>query len=890
MLRNTNRRVRRVMAVVAALVLAAACGGSDGGPTGGTQKGVQVSATPAALTVQQGATETVNAQLTRAGGFDGPVTVAVSGLPAGITTTVTPAQLTGATTTATIAVAVANTVAPGAYTATVTATGTGITGATAQYQVTVTAAPAYTLTLAPATVTVAPGANGTSEIAIARTNFTGAVALSLEGAPAGVTATFAPAAPTTNASTLSIAVGATVLPGTYALSVKGTANGLADRTAPLTLTVPAPAFTITPAPNAVTVSQGSLGTSVITIGRTHYAGNVTLSLDAPPAGITATFAPATTNGTTSNLTLNVGGNVDVGTYQLTVRGTAPGLINRVAQLTLTVTPAPGTMLVAVNPATITVPQGGSGQATATLTRTNLTGAVTFSATNVPAGVAIAYAPATTNGNTSTAAITAAPGTATGTHQVTIVATGPGGIHAFTTLSVTVVPPAQGGTGSWQFCSPLDTPVLFAYQDGTGVWQRAHQSSNGVATSFDFTLTQGRGGVAYITQVQSALVGRDASAVASHSRIRQAQRLTRVNAPGASLTGTHRASARQGATRASAFGTTYRTHVFYGTTAELAAMGADNCAETQPTKLVRGTVAGLNGGQVATVSLGGATTQAVGGMPSDIEFLGVPYGLVDLVGTRAAFGSAPDRVVLQRNLNVPNGGALPSVIDFDAATAFAPATATATITNGMNDELFLSTMFATANGESGFLSQETLLTTNPVRTWAGVPTARLVNGDLHGLFVFASPDFEFSNTQRLLFAYLTQVGNTTLALGPNIDVPTMTMVSPAPYPRFRFQGLMPVEYRSAVSVSIAPLNANGNEFEITATHAYFASAGIGGTYDITMPDLTWVNGFVPASRLTMGGAEVTVQAIGWNGAGIVKPRPQAGDLLRAAVRSTSVNVP
>src|SRR2546425_7195874 len=54
----------------------------------------------------------------------------------------------------------------------------------------------YTLSLSSAALTIAQGANGTATVTITRTNFTGAVTLSLGGAPSGVTGSFNPAAPT----------------------------------------------------------------------------------------------------------------------------------------------------------------------------------------------------------------------------------------------------------------------------------------------------------------------------------------------------------------------------------------------------------------------------------------------------------------------------------------------------------------------------------------------------------------------------------------------------------------------------------------------------------------------------------------------------------------------
>ena len=76
--------------------------------------------------------------------------------------------------------------APGVYNLTVDGTGTAGNRST-PLTLTVSAAPDYALSLTPAALTIVQGANGNTAVTITRTNFTGAVTLSLGGAPAGVT-------------------------------------------------------------------------------------------------------------------------------------------------------------------------------------------------------------------------------------------------------------------------------------------------------------------------------------------------------------------------------------------------------------------------------------------------------------------------------------------------------------------------------------------------------------------------------------------------------------------------------------------------------------------------------------------------------------------------------
>ncbi|MCC6317075.1 MAG: hypothetical protein IT361_05220 [Gemmatimonadaceae bacterium] len=965
------------------LAIGTACGGGgDEGPTGNPGS-ITVAVNPGALTVQQGGTGTVNIALTRGGGFSGAVSLAIAGLPSGVTTTVTPASLSGATTSATVLVAVASTVPAGTYTATVRGSAAGIGEATTTYTLTVTAAPDFTLAATPAALTIAQGGNGTSNIAITRSNFAGAVALALQNAPAGITGTFTPAAPTgdasalsvavaatvapgtynvtiqgtgtgiapksaalaitvtaaagytlavapatmalapgsngtatvnidrtnfqgavtlsldsppagisatflpaastTNASTMTVSVGAAVAPGTYTVTVRGTATGLADRTAQFTLNVSAPAYTIAIAPTQLTVQQGNAGTATLTISRTNFTGAVSLVFDSPPAGISGTFAPGTTTGTSSTFTVNVASNTPLGTYNLSLRATATGLTDRVLFFPVTVSAAPGGIALSLSPAAVTVQQGASGSTTVNITRTNYPGDVTLQSSGAPGGVTIGFTPSPTTASSSTANIAVGAGTPAGTYSVTITGTGAGLTPVNTSLSLTVATPGSGGNAEWQFCSASETPVFFAYQDGTNAWQRVTPSTAGTVTKFNFTISSGRGAVAYVLQETSARIAADATVRGSRSR------LVRGRALFEQQRSTNR-RARGSYARAGLAGT-YTTEVFYGTATELTTVGTDNCNDTQSTKTITGTVAGVGVGQLAVLSLGGALAMYTGTGSPTVTFRGVASGAVDFVGTRSTVGMPADKVVLFRNLSIPDGGAMPSVIDFDAASAFAPATATATFTNTMNEELMLNTLLTTANGETLGFANDFSPSVDPARTWAGLPGSRMISGDVHGLYAFASPAGGNSSDARILLKYVGAVANQTMDLGPKITEPTITSLAVGAYPRFRFQGALPTEYRQLVSFSItSSAGSTSNSLTISATGGYLAAVGSASTYDLAMPDIAGLNGFPVGSRLEAGQNTTGTTAFGWTGAGIITPQPRAGDLLRGSTRSTDFNVP
>src|SRR5205807_268421 len=88
----------------------------------------------------------------------------------------------------------------------------------------------------PSALTIVKGENGSTTVALTRTNFTGAVTLGLTGAPTGVTGGFTPAAPTGTSANLTVNVSYLATPGDYNLTVTGT-GGAGNRSTRLTVTV-----------------------------------------------------------------------------------------------------------------------------------------------------------------------------------------------------------------------------------------------------------------------------------------------------------------------------------------------------------------------------------------------------------------------------------------------------------------------------------------------------------------------------------------------------------------------------------------------------------------------------------------------------------------------------
>jgi hypothetical protein len=104
----------------------------------------------------------------------------------------------------------------------------------------------------------------------------------------------------------------------------------------LALPTMTPDFALSASPASVSVAQGASGTSTVTVTPGGgFAGTVALSASGLPAGVTASFSPASTTGT-STLTLAASSTATTGAATVTITGTS-GTLTHTATVTLTVT-------------------------------------------------------------------------------------------------------------------------------------------------------------------------------------------------------------------------------------------------------------------------------------------------------------------------------------------------------------------------------------------------------------------------------------------------------------------------------------------------------------------------------------------------------------------------
>ncbi len=812
----------RVLSFLAAsaLVVGAcvACSSDKGGGSTAPTPSVSISASPASLTLVAGASGQVTVTLLRGGGFVGVVSLAISGLPNGVSATVTPAQLTGATTSATVELAVAATTAPGSYTATVTGA-SSLGSASATYSLVVTAAPDFTLAVtatSSAPVIVLRGGSATHAVSIARAgSFAGAVALAASTLPAGVTATFDPSTPTGNSSSVTLSAATSAVAGDYSVTISGSATGMPTRTVALPLRVADPPdFVLSVSPTALSIDRGSSASVALQLTRSGgFAGDVALALVSPPAGITATFAPASVSGNTATLTLSVGNGVAGGSYALVVQGTGTGVGSRSATLALTVTIPPSLTL---SPAdtTVNVAQFASVAVPLALARTNATGSVSFAATGAPTGVTIAFAPSQTSGATTTLSANVALTTPPGTYPITVTASIAGGPQA-TAIVRLAVSAAAGSVAEYRFCSNSFVPVFFAYQDGNGAWRAITPEVRDGTAAFQFPITAAHAGVAFVQRLSA---------------------------------------------------TQYYTYVVHLLKDELIAQGPNWCGRSLATAPVNGTVAGVDAGEWARVAIGNASMNVAGSptQPIGFQLQDAMVGTQDLIASRQNVSGVTDRFVVMRGLTVNSVSTTLPAVDFNGPLAVGAVAGTATVANTLGDWLTSFTSYQTSRGLTGWITQWSNFSTNTSRTFYGLPASAQAAGDVMAIHVRASSAAAVQPTdvREALVALDPGATSAGVALGSRGTPATVTAISSAPL-RLRAQGTLPADLRSLLMIDVAS-TGGGNVATLVASNGYLALVGSSGTYDLSIPDLSSLTGYPAAAALVSGSFVVTTSAASVSG--------------------------
>ncbi|AMM34136.1 hypothetical protein SA2016_3476 [Sinomonas atrocyanea] len=189
-----------------------------------------------------------------------------------------------------------------------------------------TAKSAFTIQVSPASQSVVRGTAASFTVTVSSQNgFEGSVALTAGSLPAAATAGFAPSnvsltSGSTTTSTFTVTTTSSTPAGAASLQVVGTSGKTtASATAGLTVNTPqSGAVSLSSTPASLSLAAGSSGVFDLSLTRTNLTGPVAFTLSGLPSGVAASFAPASTTGSTSALQLTVDAAAKATTATLTI--------------------------------------------------------------------------------------------------------------------------------------------------------------------------------------------------------------------------------------------------------------------------------------------------------------------------------------------------------------------------------------------------------------------------------------------------------------------------------------------------------------------------------------------------------------------------------------------
>ena len=654
--------------------------------------------------------------------------------------------------------------------------------------------PAISIALSPTSATVSQGGSTQVGVTITRSGgFTGTVNVNVSGAPSGVSGTVSNVQDNSGVITATVTVGvdAATAPGTYTLTVQASGSGVSTVNGTFSLTVTAVAeasYTLTPTPSALSVAQGANGLVTVAIARTNFTGNVTLSAENLPTGVTAAFSPNPTGGTSSTLTITVAATAAAGQAVLAIRGTATGLADRTTAVTLTVT-AGASYTLTPTPAALSIAQGANANVQIAIDRTNFTGNVTLAAENLPAGVTAAFSPNSTGGTASTLTLTASASATIGQVTVTVRGTASGLADRTTTVTLTVTTGSTGGSGNvtidFNNCTLTGFPIWVAYQNGNGAWTRVTGSNN----VYQFNITQSKWAFAWT--------------------------------PGAGI------------------------YVLFMSQADLPASGPLLACSPVGNKQVNGSVAGVGLTEFPYVNLGGSTAPSLVG--TNFTISNVLSGPQDLIAYKANISSpgTNERVIIRRDQDIPNNGST-GTLDFNGSEAFAPVAANMTFAGGLvaDDRLSATMTYSTrAACVVANLNSRGNLSTSGFAAF-GIPGAQQRGDDFHGLFVSASSPTQGNRGSQQYFHTLADRAVTLPAVVP---VPTVNVLS-GPYRRLSADVTIPADYNTQV-VFVYLQGTSSLPVDLIATVGWFGGSNGTLTMPDFSGVSGWNNAWVPSATAT-----------------------------------------
>ena len=363
-------------------------------------------------------------------------------------------------------------------------------------------------------------------------------------------------------------------------------------------------------------------------------------------------------------------------------------------------------------------------------------------------------------------------------------------------------PVPNDSVAVSYCAAV-APTWVAFRDGDGAWTRETPSVTGSTTTFRHSFISNRAAIASLTPVLG--------------------------------------------------GEFLALRVLYAAPDELSTDGDTTSSDclTGAFKSLRGTVAGIATTEAAFIAVGPfARTGVLPREGLDFTIDGVATGPQDLLAVRTA-QAAPPRVILRRDLDLPNGSVVPT-LDFTSTEAFDMVTATLTIANlgGDANPVVDFSVLTTPHGEF-FLPIAASGNGSP-QPYLALPADKLLAGDLERLHVSAN-----GNTSRTADLYFRTPTDRTVTLGSQIATPTISVISGGAAPRLRARYVAQADYDKLSSIVYNQPTSTGF-IAVSMTPAY---AALAGGYDLDLPDLTGVSGFDPSWALKAGVINWTANRIG-----------------------------
>src|SRR5689334_8186550 len=153
--------------------------------------------------------------------------------------------------------------------------------------------------IGPPSVGIPQSQSATANVIVNQTDLAGAIALSLDNAPAGITAAFAAAS--NGVAPVTLAVAPAVAPGAYTVTVRGRANDGTTATTDIAGNVLRAGISLPVGPESLVVFQGTISATALSVARTLVTGAVAMSAENVPANVIVTSEPSVVSGSTATI-------------------------------------------------------------------------------------------------------------------------------------------------------------------------------------------------------------------------------------------------------------------------------------------------------------------------------------------------------------------------------------------------------------------------------------------------------------------------------------------------------------------------------------------------------------------------------------------------------------